>query len=431
MKKILCGFVIVLLMFSLFGCSLFESYQAEYENIYNSSNGENNSSNANNSSSNETSGGGMSGDVEGNPQMCKLSSFAQNSIKESPKPNVLKDDAKSRVFSYHMGALSKVPIAYERGMEFVGESIFMSFSKESIQSDTIRNVYETCVKTMISASVKLGFSVSGGFEYASVSVNGEISTSGSLEDSTKNTVEKAISKTEALESSMSLTLTSKTCKIGYSYRYVLVSGFNVYYVVEYDKETKKISNYYYLEEIPGQQNYYFEECAPNNDFWGNSNLENVDYPTVNPIADGINASTFGTTFVATRSGEASVDDSGRQFQPKDIFSIKNMYGYTVNELKKMGYTKIIIKFSMQYREVNDGYQWVYLNSYDKNSGDDLAYKKFEHSPNKVDKNWKEGSATFELDLNLFDDLIVIGYGASGGGKDAWKNKDIKVIFTLK
>ena len=154
------------------------------------------------------------------------------------------------------------------------------------------------------------------------------------------------------------------------------------------------------------------------------------------------------TSYVVREGTATITDSGRAKQQLDRVGMTSYYDVT--DLKRAGYTKLTVSLSADVREIDDGYQYIFLYSntkcasndissvmdfYDKyvfgeESGDPslLYMHKFEHGSGVVDESWKTVSFEITLDLNRFTDDLYIRYGASGKSDDDWVNKNINVTI---
>ena len=150
-----------------------------------------------------------------------------------------------------------------------------------------------------------------------------------------------------------------------------------------------------------------------------------------------------------RSNEVTITDSGRAKQQLDIVYLSQ--DYDLAELRRAGYTALNVTISLYLREVDDGYQYVFLYS-DKNcahtesaleklveglivgEGTDedpslLCTKKYEHTPGECDTNWAVLSFEVPISLDRLTDNLYIRYGASGKNDDHWRNKDVVVTVT--
>ncbi|MCF7925790.1 MAG: hypothetical protein K9L26_04580 [Candidatus Izimaplasma sp.] len=137
-----------------------------------------------------------------------------------------------------------------------------------------------------------------------------------------------------------------------------------------------------------------------------------------------------------RTSTYEIDDSGRFNNPKDVYDFSTITGKSVSEWMTLGYTTVSIKLHFEMREINAGYQYVfvYRNSFDT-SDDNYLFETetIEYGGGGLaDKDW--GSYLFELDNISLSDLdengFTIRYGASGFGNDDWENKDMTVSIVL-
>lgn len=129
-----------------------------------------------------------------------------------------------------------------------------------------------------------------------------------------------------------------------------------------------------------------------------------------------------------REAEEKIDDSGRMGNPYDTVDFNYIYNgrYDLEDLKSQGYVTIAIEITMQAKEVNDGYQYIFI--YDDTTDTTLlAGGRFEIGPDKKQTSYSEFMFYVELELlKIQDNNFVIRYGASGNYDDDWMNKNIEV-----
>ena len=66
-----------------------------------------------------------------------------------------------------------------------------------------------------------------------------------------------------------------------------------------------------------------------------------------------------------------------------------------------------------------------------NSGEGVDGCTIEHGGTNKNTTYKTYNYTFNIDLDKFnDEVIIIRYGASGNFYDNWKNKNLKITFTI-
>lgn len=153
-------------------------------------------------------------------------------------------------------------------------------------------------------------------------------------------------------------------------------------------------------------------------------------------------------YIRTES-ETTVTDSGRAKQQMDVVSFSS--DYKISDLINSGYKKLKISVSLDVRERDDGYQYIFLYSdtkcastninsimdvYDKyifgkNEADpSLIYMhKFTHGGDSKNTTWGTVYFTVTIDTDRLEDDLYIRYGASGKYSDDWSNKNLEVTIT--
>ena len=129
-----------------------------------------------------------------------------------------------------------------------------------------------------------------------------------------------------------------------------------------------------------------------------------------------------------RQAEQSIDDSGRMGNPYDTVDFNILYNgqYNLDDLKNQGYVTIAIEITMEAKEVDDGYQYIFIYD-DTQTNTWLAGGRFEIGPDKKQTSYSEFTFYVELELlNIMDNDFIIRYGASGNFDDDWKNKNVSV-----
>lgn len=150
-----------------------------------------------------------------------------------------------------------------------------------------------------------------------------------------------------------------------------------------------------------------------------------------------------------RESVATITDSGRKNQKMDKVGAVEDFNFT--DLKRAGYSKLVVSVSADVCEIDDGYQYIFIyasstctdNSvssvmdfYDKyvfgetKEDPSLCYMhKFEHGSGFADPSWETVTFEVTLDLSRFSDDIYLRYGASGKNDDNWQNRNIVVSVT--
>ena len=159
----------------------------------------------------------------------------------------------------------------------------------------------------------------------------------------------------------------------------------------------------------------------------------------------------GTTDTTTldldiRSTEATITDSGRVNQKMDIVYLD----YNYAGLEDLGYYWLDVKVTLTAREVNDGYQYLFLYNTSKcqsvgesllenfipSVGDGIKQgmlfkEQFEIGPGYKKTSWEQRDFRFYVYVGNMVDNLYLRYGANGILADTWINKDVKVTVTPK
>lgn len=125
------------------------------------------------------------------------------------------------------------------------------------------------------------------------------------------------------------------------------------------------------------------------------------------------------------SGEEIITDAGRFNNHADVVKISKRYDFDLNELYNEGYRTAAIEIRMDLKEIDDGYQHIFI--YDNlNSAKLLLGATFEHGSGF--RNDTLAKYYFYLELNLLDILdgdFTVHYDASGKGNDDWQNNNVE------
>ena len=130
----------------------------------------------------------------------------------------------------------------------------------------------------------------------------------------------------------------------------------------------------------------------------------------------------------TRNSEYEIDDSGRFNQPLDRITTSD-YDYSPIEMSQ-NFSMLNISIELSIKEINDGYQYIFLYNGFESTDLLLAYKEIEHSSGALNKSFQDYTINFSnISLTtLKSNDIVIRYGASGDNGDTWVNKNLCVSF---
>ena len=143
-----------------------------------------------------------------------------------------------------------------------------------------------------------------------------------------------------------------------------------------------------------------------------------------------------TVFKTIRTEKIKISDKDCLDQHFDVVNF-NVFDINLAAKKQEGYKTVSFYIQLNVREIDDGYQYLFLFSSPTKSNDYLlSGLQFEHSPGKKDGNWwvhYESELKFEnVSLDKFsNNEFVIRYGASGDWGDDWENKDLKIKLVMK
>ena len=153
------------------------------------------------------------------------------------------------------------------------------------------------------------------------------------------------------------------------------------------------------------------------------NLPVPIYTTTPPTVDYPNP--YTTEFKTIRTATQRITDSGHFKQHFDVVSF-DTYGINLNTIKQQGYKTITFHIRLDVREIDDGYQHLFLFSSASQSNDYLlASRQFEHSPSKDTTWWVhyENELYFrDIAIDKFvNNQFIIRYDGSGKNNDTWEN----------
>lgn len=161
----------------------------------------------------------------------------------------------------------------------------------------------------------------------------------------------------------------------------------------------------------------------------------LDYVKENNISNNYLPINIGDTYKYTfeRTSEKRITDSGRfKHNQRDIINLDTDLEYGIAVLAQLGFKTVTITYTAQMKEINEGYQYLFVYKSEKNNDNHLLYtRKFELIRDKLQKNYTLETFVFkDVVINEFLDthLLVFRYGASGVGSDDWMNKNVKVTL---
>jgi len=140
-------------------------------------------------------------------------------------------------------------------------------------------------------------------------------------------------------------------------------------------------------------------------------------------------------------GEREINDDGRFKQPDEqvyFSSFKDVYdnGISMSEMKIQGYKWVVFVFSLDIKEVNDGYQQILIyNTHEDNdnNNNEVAEIELETTPNGIKNDWVTmPGETKDISIDRFtEQSFTIRFSAHGDGEDTWKNRNMSVMLRFK
>jgi len=135
-------------------------------------------------------------------------------------------------------------------------------------------------------------------------------------------------------------------------------------------------------------------------------------------------------------GEREVNDNGIFKQPKEQIyfnDFEDMHTDGMAEMERHGYKTVAFLFSLDIKEVNDGYQQIFIyNTQEENEEKDnkLAEIRLD-TPNKNDWIAMSGETSDIKIVNFTEQSFIIRFDASGHDEDTWKNRNVYVKLRFK
>jgi hypothetical protein len=265
-------------------------------------------------------------------------------------------------------------------------------------------------------------------------------TSGRSQATSVSTAERKLE-----QESFSFTLGANGEPAGW-YRYALYAVSDVYFIISTDLENKELKSWdtlvcvrdnSYMPHWDYSPEMFFDNSPVGEITFSEDFYKNLPKPTNQvPVLPPQNTFKWTDDWVTIRTGEYKITGSGRFNQDFDAINFEKFTidgkKINLNTMRQEGYKTISFYIRLNVREVDDGYQYIFLfNSPIKDNKYLITTVRFEHTPGKYDGNWwvhYESQLKFEnISIDKFmNNEFVLRYGASGSGFDDWKNKDLKV-----
>ncbi len=229
-----------------------------------------------------------------------------------------------------------------------------------------------------------------------------------------------------------ITLKFEVANVSYYYNYEGAPN-NNYYWIDDESYGNKLS---YIPPNPVRDGYIFSGWYKEKECINQWNYKEDTLPYVSINNDKIvyqETSLFAKWTAITpyiRNTVFTITDDDIWEQSHDEISIKELTGYSAQELIDQDYTKITIKIDLRMWEVNNGYQYLFIYNGTNDTYKCFDWKEYEHGGQSKDKEKKYIDSIFlEIDLAdlVIDDKLYVYYGANGIGSDNWSNDS----FTAK
>ncbi|MDR1802460.1 MAG: hypothetical protein LBQ94_02535 [Treponema sp.] len=347
--------------------------------------------------------------------------------------------------------VSTVAIAHYNGMTPV------TSSKTTITTETVTNAVKDTVSSsiMVSDTQNKKVGIEGAWKnqfpgVAEYTVKLKTEWSGSWTNSNTSTksTETSISSTVSFAESVttSFTVGENGEPQGY-HRYAIYAISDVYFLITTSLDNQQLLSWDTAVCVRNGSYLPHMEFSPDGNFDNSPDDSDITFPedfykvlpkptkdTSPPIVPP--SPTYSTDFVMIRTETKKITDSGRFNQPIDVVNL-NSFGLNLSTMKQEGYKTISFYIQLNVREIEDGYQYLFLFSSPRESNDYyIAELQFEHSKGSKDSNWwvhYESELYFEnVSIDKFtNNEFVIRYGASGVVEDTWENKDLKIKLVFK
>lgn len=151
---------------------------------------------------------------------------------------------------------------------------------------------------------------------------------------------------------------------------------------------------------------------------------------------------FFTSNGLIRINENNITDKGIFNNPYDVVNIKNIYDRCSDDFANednyynetnsspfnydsqwANYQTIGVNLKLSIKEINDGYQHIYIYNGSTSSSDLICHGRLDHGVGYTNTSWKEYNLYFEIPINMVNNYtFYIRYNATGYSSDTWVNK---------
>ncbi|MDE5855956.1 MAG: hypothetical protein K2H06_02815, partial [Anaeroplasmataceae bacterium] len=149
----------------------------------------------------------------------------------------------------------------------------------------------------------------------------------------------------------------------------------------------------------------------------------------------VSAASYDSNYMLVRSEEKKVTQDDPYAQGLcDVINLYSYYKMSTSDLIKKGHETINLKITFEGKEVDDGYQeiWIFDTGYETNPDNALAKKTdIELTRGKIQKYYTTVEEVFTLKLkDISYDYVVIRWSAHGEGNDDWYCQNVRVYFEI-
>ena len=127
-----------------------------------------------------------------------------------------------------------------------------------------------------------------------------------------------------------------------------------------------------------------------------------------------------------------ITDSSAASQYHNELTVTSIFGYSLDQLKQLGITKISFYVVLNIAEINDGYQELFFSRAVSTSSSYLIWSKtnIEHGPGTKKTSSADHTFSFDVSIDSMSETFYILYSAHGSLDDDWYRNSIRVTFTL-
>ena len=351
--------------------------------------------------------------------------------------------------------VSTIAIAHYNGMTPVS-SVRTTINQETITAgfkETVSNsiaVSDTQNhKVGIEAAWKNKFPVAGEFSAKlKYDWSGTWTNSNTSTRSTETSVSKTNSYTDTLTTSF--TVGNNNEPMGY-FRYALYAVCDVYFIISTNLDNQQLLSWDTAVCVRDNSDSYrpHMDFSPEGDgiFDNSPNGNEItfveDFYKTLPKPSSVTTPSeptppeypnpYTTEWKTIRTDTKKITDSGRENQHFDVVSF-DTFSANLNTMKQQGYISVSFNIQLNVREIDDGYQWIFLyNSQTVKDSYLLSELRFEHTSGKKDTTWWVHDLKFEnVPIDKFiSNEFIIRYGASGDWEDTWENSGLKIQLVFK